>query len=527
MQVRLTHDAPLGVSAGALVVPFFSDNALEGITKDVDSALGGVIADALSSGETRGTLGDHVLVYAKGEPYRRVLAVSLGDRKKFEPYLLARYAGIAIRYLGRRNIESAAIALPSQARGQEAICASFVTEGAIAGAFDTTLYQERPERRIATNSVEILAHDLDEAAITRGIEHGRVLGEAVNLARRLAITPANDMTPTRLAEEAAAVAKRTGLELEVLDEARARQERMGSFLSVAQGSAQPPKFIILRYNGDPSSKELLALVGKGITFDTGGISIKPAERMEEMKYDMSGGAGVIAAMSALAALKPKINVVGLVPATENMPSGTATKPGDIVSAMNGKTIEVINTDAEGRLILADALCYANKLGATKIVDAATLTGACVIALGHASSAAVTNDEQFVAQFLAVAKPTGERYWQMPYYDDYTTQMKSDIADLKNTGGRAAGTLTAAAFLKEFAGETPWIHLDIAGTAYLENESAWQAKGPTGTPVRALVALVESLASFDYAAGDKERNGKTTDDKDPGHPNGARGAELKV
>jgi leucyl aminopeptidase len=325
-----------------------------------------------------------------------------------------------------------------------------------------------------------------------------------------------------LAEEAAGVAKEGGLEIEVFDEARARQERMGSFLSVAQGSSQPPKFIVLRYNGDPSSKELLALVGKGITFDSGGISIKPADRMEEMKYDMSGGAGVIAAMYALGKLKPKVNVVGLVPATENMPGGKATKPGDIVTAMNGKTIEVINTDAEGRLILADALCYANKLGATKIVDAATLTGACVIALGHASSAAVTNDEKFGAQFLAAAKPTGERYWQMPYYEDYTTQMKSDIADLKNTGGRPAGTLTAAAFLREFVNQTPWVHLDIAGTAYLENESAWQAKGPTGTPVRAFVALVEALASsFDSAADDNAQ-----DDKQ-GHPNGARSTEVSV
>jgi leucyl aminopeptidase len=520
MQVRLSHDAPLSARAGALVVPFFSDNTLEGITKDVDSALGGVIADALASGETRGRLGDHVLVYAKDAPYRRVLAVSLGERAKFEPHFLARYAGIAIRYLGRRNVESVAIALPEQARGQETTAASFVAEGAITGAFDTTIYQERPERRVATTTVDILGQGMDQAKLEQGVTHGTVLGEAVNLARRLAITPANDMTPTRLAEEAGTVAEQTGIEIEVFDEARSRQERMGSFLSVAQGSAQPPKFIILRYNGDPSSKELLALVGKGITFDTGGISIKPAERMEDMKYDMSGGAAVIAAMSALGKLKPKINVVGLVPATENMPGGKATKPGDIVTAMNGKTIEVINTDAEGRLILADALCYANKLGATKIVDAATLTGACVIALGHASSAAVTNDEQFGSEFLAAAKPTGERYWHMPYYEDYTAQMKSDIADLKNTGGRAAGTLTAAAFLKEFVGETPWVHLDVAGTAYLENESAWQAKGPTGTPVRAFVALVESLAPR-HAQADKE------DGKEHGHPNGARGSELTV
>jgi leucyl aminopeptidase len=414
-----------------------------------------------------------------------------------------------VRYLGRRNIEEIAIALPLQAKGREAACASFVAEGAITGAFETSLYQERPERRLATTSVAVLSEGFDEAALERGVARGVILGEAVNLARRLAITPANDMTPTQLAAEATAVAERGGLEIDVLDEARARKEGMGSFLSVAQGSSQPPKFIVLRYNGDPSSKEMLALVGKGITFDTGGISIKPAERMEDMKYDMSGGAGVIAAMSALAGLKPKLNVVGIVPATENMPGGKATKPGDIVTAMNGKTIEVINTDAEGRLILADALVYANKLGATKIVDAATLTGACVIALGHASSAAISNNDAFAADFLTVAKPTGERYWQMPYYEDYTAQMKSDIADLKNTGGRAAGTLTAAAFLKEFVNDTPWVHLDIAGTAYLENESAWQAKGPTGTPVRAFVALAESLANSDGSGEAARSNGEQT------------------
>jgi leucyl aminopeptidase len=514
MQVYLTADEPVGVSAGALVVPFFSASPLEGVADEIDRTLGGVIADALAAGEVRGKLGDHVLVYAKGQPYRRVLAVSLGDRSSFEPYVLARYAGSAVRYLGRRSVEKIAIALPPQATGQEASCASFVAEGAITGSFDTTLYQERPERRLATDEVAILGKGLDAAAMEHGITRGTVLGEAVNLARRLALTPANDMTPTRMAEEAAKVAEATGLEIDVLDEARARREGMGSFLSVAAGSAEPPKFIVLRYNGDPSSKELLALVGKGITFDTGGISIKPAEKMEDMKYDMSGGAGVIAAMSALGKLKPKLNVVGIVPATENMPSGKATKPGDVVKAMNGKTIEVINTDAEGRLILADALCYANKLGATKIVDAATLTGACVVALGHVSSAAMTNDDAFGAEFLAAAKPTGERYWPMPHYEDYTLAMKSDIADLKNTGGRPAGTLTAAAFLREFVDGTPWIHLDIAGTAYLENESAWQAKGPTGTPVRALVALVESLA------GRPAQN-------DTAHPNGARAAELKV
>ncbi len=523
MQVHISADEPIGVTAGALVVPFFSEGALEGVSQEIDAALGGVIADALASGEVRGKPGDHVIVYAKGQPYRRVFAVSLGDRSTFQPYLLARYAGSAVRYLGRRNVEKIAIALPSHCTDQTA-CASFVAEGAITASFDTTLYQERPERRLATSEIVVLSKGFDTAEIERGIARGAAVGEAVNLARRLAITPANDMTPSRMADEAAKVARAAGLEIDVLDEERAGREGMGSFLSVAQGSVQPPKFIVLRYTGDPSNKELLALVGKGITFDTGGISIKPADKMEDMKYDMSGGAAVIAAMSALGTLKPKLNVVGIVPATENMPGGKATKPGDIVKAMNGKTIEVINTDAEGRLILADALCYANKLGATKIVDAATLTGACVIALGHTSSALLTNDDAFSTEFLAAAKPTGERYWQMPYYEDYTNLMKSDIADLKNSGGRPAGTLTAAAFLREFVATTPWIHLDIAGTAYLENESAWQAKGPTGTPVRAFLALVESLAERPLGLR-QAQNGNIEDDA--AHCNGARTTELKV
>lgn len=493
MQVRIAHDAPATVRTGALVVPVFSGSELEGPAKAVDAALNGAIADVISSGEMKGKLAEVTFIHAKDQPFHRVLVIGLGDAEKFEPYMLARYAGTAVRYLGRRKISEISIALPEHKAANATVAASFIAEGAISGSFETSLYQDDAEKRNAVETVTILGGNDDAKALEAGVNRGIALGESVNFARRLAITPANDMTPTILADEATKAAKEVGLDIEVLDEARTRAEGMGSFLSVAQGSVQPPKFIVMRYNGDPSNKELLALVGKGITFDTGGISLKPPERMEEMKYDMSGGAAVIAAMRAIGKLKPKINVIGLVPATENMPGGKATKPGDIVKAMNGKTIEVINTDAEGRLILADALCYANKLGATKIVDCATLTGACVIALGHAASAAVTNDDNFVQQFLNVAKSTGERYWQMPLYEDYGNAMKSDIADLKNTGGRAAGTLTAGAFLKSFVAETPWIHLDIAGTAYLDNDSAWQAKGPTGTPVRALVSYVETLA----------------------------------
>ncbi|HEV3141352.1 MAG TPA: leucyl aminopeptidase [Vicinamibacterales bacterium] len=494
MQVRIVSDAPGSVRAGALVVPVFSGSELDGDAKTLDGELQGALGPVLSSGEIKGKLGEIALVHAHGKPFSRVLLVGLGEAAKFEPWMLARYAGAAVRYLGKRGVRDVAFALPQQVKGNEVAAASFLAEGAISGGFDTTVYQKDPASRSGAESVSVLGGGFDSKKLQEGLTRGEILGDSVNFTRTLAITPANDMTPTHLAQRATEAGKDAGFDVEVLDEAKCRELGMGSFLSVAQGSVQPPKFIVMRYNGDPGSKELLALVGKGITFDTGGISIKPADRMEEMKYDMSGGAGVIGTMRAIGKLRPKINVLGIVPATENMPGGKATKPGDIFTAMNGKTIEVINTDAEGRLILADGLCYAAKEGATKIVDVATLTGACVIALGHAASAAVTNDDAFVQQFLAAAKPTGERYWHMPLYDDYATAMKSDIADLKNSGGRAAGTLTAAAFLKSFVPEgTPWLHLDIAGTAYLDGESAWQAKGPTGTPVRAFVAFIEELS----------------------------------
>ncbi len=496
MQVRIVTDAPGSVRAGALVVPvFIGDSGLDGVAKTIDAELGGALAD-LSSAEHKGKLAETTLVHARDNNFKRVLLVGLGEKAKFEPFMLARYAGAAVRYLGKRGFTDIAFALPATVKGSEAAAASFVLEGALAGTIDTSLYQGEPDKAIKIDSILILAEGFDKQALEEGAKRGEILGEAVNAARRMALTPANDMTPTLLAKRAKELAKESNLEIHVIDEDEMKKLGMGSLLGVSRGSDEPAQMIVLTYKGDPSSKELLALVGKGITFDSGGISIKPAENMHEMKYDMSGGAGVIAAMSAIGKLKPKVNVVGIVPASENLPGPRAMKPGDILRAMNGKTIEVINTDAEGRLILADALCYANKLGATKIIDAATLTGACVVALGHAASAVMGNDEHLIANFLGSSKPTGERYWHMPLFEDYATATKSDIADLRNSAGRAAGSLTAGSFLKSFVDETPWIHLDIAGTAYLEGESAWQAKGPTGTPVRAFLSFVESLAHGD-------------------------------
>jgi leucyl aminopeptidase len=493
MQVRISTDAAASIATGALVLPVFSDKQLDGVAHDVDALTGGALADVLASGEIAGKPNELALVHAKGSSFRRVALIGLGDRAKFTPAALAKFAGTAVRALGKRNIDALAFVLPAEAGADTRLAASAIAEGAITATFDTTTYRTEPDSPVVTSDVQLLAGAFDIPELEAGVHRGSVLGAAINATRLMALTPGNDMTPTHLANRARELGAEAGLTVDVLDEAQMEAKGMGSLLGVSRGSAEPATLSVMTYRGDPESSEILALVGKGLTFDTGGISLKPPTDMHEMKYDMSGGAGVIGAMYAIGKLKPKLNVIGVIPSSENMPGSRAVKPGDILRAMNGKTIEVINTDAEGRLILADALCYARELGATKIVDCATLTGAVVVALGHAASAVVSNDDAFTATFLDVVKDVGERYWRLPLYDDWDRQIKSDIADLKNTGGRPAGTLTAAAFLKNFVADVPWIHLDIAGTAYLDNASPYLAKGPTGTPVRAFVALAEALA----------------------------------
>jgi leucyl aminopeptidase len=493
MQVRISTDAAASVATGALVLPVFSDQQLDATGLAIDTLTGGALSDVLTSGEIAGKANELALVHAKDAPFKRVVLVGLGDRTKYTPSTLAKAAGTVVRSLGKRNVTAIAFALPAEAAANVKQAASAIAEGAIAATIDTTTYRTEPDAPVVTDDVAILAGTFDRAALDAGLHRGVVLGEAINAARMMALAPGNDMTPTHLANRAKELGAEAGLTVDVLDEAQMAAKGMGSLLGVSRGSDEPATLTVMTYRGDPSSSEILALVGKGLTFDSGGISIKPADNMHEMKYDMSGGAGVIAAMAAIGKLKPKLNVIGLIPSSENLPGPKAMKPGDILRAMNGKTIEVINTDAEGRLILADALCYARELGATKIVDCATLTGAVVIALGHAASAIVSNDDAFAGTFLDTVTDVGERYWRLPLYDDYDRQIKSDIADLKNTGGRPAGTLTASAFLRNFVADVPWIHLDIAGTAYLDNASSFMAKGPTGTPVRAFVALAERLA----------------------------------
>ena len=371
--------------------------------------------------------------------------------------------------------------------------AQAIVEGAILGLYTFNRHiTKKSEQGEIERLVIIDRNSNNKTAMQQGISTGKILAEAANLARDMVNEPSNYMTPTIMAEEARGIAEKYGLEIEVLERKQMKELGMGALLGVAQGSQQPPKFIVLKYQGKNTKTIDIALVGKGITFDSGGISLKPSADMGDMKGDMAGGASVIAAMSAIAQFKPKVNVIAIVAATENLPSGTALKPADVLTAMNGKTIEVENTDAEGRLTLADALGYANKQGAKHIVDIATLTGACVVALGDVTTGAFTNNQELLDKVIAAGDEVGDKMWQMPMFDEYKEQNKGDVADLKNTGGRKAGAITAALFVGEFAEQTPWVHLDIAGTSILDKPKGYYNKGATGVPTRALVKLVLSL-----------------------------------
>jgi leucyl aminopeptidase len=421
------------------------------------------------------------------------LLIGVGEHESYRPAQVSQMAAIATRTLRLRNIKTVGFVLrASNEQAEQA--ASGVVEGAIIGLFEPDKYRTAEKEERTIERIVVIHEGADEASLIRGAERGRIVGEAVNYTRDLANEPGAYLTPTIMAQRAEELARECGLEVDVLDHARMEQEGMGALLGVARGSEEPAKMIVLKYtpaNGAAKeNKELLTLVGKGLTFDTGGISLKPGENMEQMKYDMTGGAIVLGVMRAIAQLKPGVPVLGVVPSSENMPSGKALKPGDIVRAMSGKTIEVINTDAEGRLILADAITYAKKLGATRIIDMATLTGAVTIALGDVNVAILGTDQELIDEVIGAGQEVGEKYWQLPLDKEYSKQIKSDIADIKNIGGRKAGTITAAAFLKEFADGISWAHLDIAGTAWADDTKPHRAKGPTGVAVRTLVNLIE-------------------------------------
>jgi leucyl aminopeptidase len=485
------------IDAQALAVAVFKDEKPNsGLLKQLDAASAGMISEAIESEEFKGKLGDtaYFQVSSKGLKARRILLIGCGDRDGYKASHITQMAGTATRFLRGKSVKT--IAIVPRADGDAERIAQTVAAGAVMGLFELDKYRTIDKENREIKSVTVVIEGADKKAVERGAERGRIIGESTNFTRDLANEPGAWMTPTMMADRAKQVAKQFGLSFDVLDQKQMEKLGMGSLLGVARGSDEPPKLIILRY--EPSrfksrKGELLALVGKGITFDSGGISLKPGENMELMKYDMTGAATVIGTMRAIAQLKPSIPVLGVAPCSENLPSGKATKPGDVLKAMTGKTIEVINTDAEGRLVLADAIAYAKKLGATKIIDMATLTGAVSIALGDVNTAILGTDQELIDGVIAAGREVGEKFWQLPLDEEYTKQIKSDIADIKNVGGKKAGTITAAAFLKEFAEETPWAHLDIAGTAWGDPATAYRSKGPTGIAVRTLIEFIERSA----------------------------------
>ncbi len=497
MKIRVVVDDITKIKADAITVGIFeATERLSGDIATIDKALEGAIAQLISQGEIKGKLNEITIIHSLGKlPASRVVIAGLGKQQELTKDRVRGVIAETCRLLRQKNVDSiATVALGAETAGITLEgAAQALTEGALLGLYSFRRHMTKEAEHGEIKQFAIVGSNQSKLSILEeGYHKGSILAEATNLARDMVNEPANYMTPNHMAEMAARLAENYRLELEVLDREQMQKLGMGALLGVAQGSQQPPKFIVLQYRGDNSAEIAMALVGKGITFDSGGISIKPSEKMDEMKGDMAGGAAVMAAISAIAQLKPKINVAAIIPATENLPSDNALKPGDILVAMTGKTIEIISTDAEGRLILADALGYARKLGAKSIVDVATLTGSCKVALGDICSGALGNNQALVDKIIAAGAEAGELIWQLPMYEVYKEQNKSEVADIKNAGGRYGGAITAAQFLAEFTGDTPWVHLDIAGTFLSDKEHSYLLKGATGVPVRTLVNLVLSL-----------------------------------
>lgn len=502
----------IGIDTPALVVNLFRGvKKPGGATGAVDKALGGVITQLIEDGEIKGSTGETTLIHTLGKiKPSRVLVAGLGTQDKFDVQVVRRVSAEVVRFLRRKGISSAATIAHGASIGglDPQLSGQAIAEGAHLGLYKFGTYLTKNSD--ATNEFEHLTVvELDKTrakAIDAGVKLGSTVAKASITARNMVNEPANHMTPSRMAEAAQKVASDQGLKIEIMENAQMKKMGMGAFMGVAQGTDEPAKLIVLRYDGDPENPENnLGLIGKGITFDTGGISLKPPGGMEAMKGDMAGGASVIAAMEIIGQTKPKINVLAVIAATENMPGASAQRPGDVVRAMNGKTIEVINTDAEGRLVLADALCYAREQGITRLVDVATLTGAMVTTLGKACTGVMGNDGQLVQQTIDAGKKTGEKFWELPMFDEYKDLIKSDVADMKNSGGRQAGSISAALLLAEFVDGAAWVHLDIAGTSTSDKAAGYLVKGATGVPVRTLAQLATDLAE---SGAPKKSRGKT-------------------
>jgi leucyl aminopeptidase len=482
------------IATDLLLVPIFDGDSLDDIP-GLDAAAGGHVLKAMQSGEFQGRPFEVYLTPLTGWNAGRVCLIGAGKRDEFTTERLRRVATAAALAARQRRVTRVAWLVRGDIPAAAAVQAS--VEGLGLSAFSIDRYKSAERGGPPLAEIMLLVPGGQDAAVAAALDRGRIMAESCNLARELCNEPPNVLTPRELADRAEAVGRDTGFTVEILDEKELERLGMGLLLGVGQGSAQPPRMIVLKHTpkGKVTSPHVLGLVGKGVTFDTGGISIKPADGMERMKTDMSGAAAVLGAMRAISLLNAPMPVIGVIPAAENMPGGRAIKPADILTAAGGKTVEIINTDAEGRLILGDGLWYAKELGATHLVDVATLTGAIVVALGKVASGLFGQPEPWVAAVKRSSEIAGDRCWPMPLYDDYADQLKSEIADMTNSGGRPAGACTAAMFLKEFAGGLPWAHIDIAGTAWSEEAKPWQPKGPTGVAVRTLAELAFTSHSW--------------------------------
>src|SRR5437016_4800708 len=496
MQITLVTQPFAAIETDALVSYVFEETDLvQGRIAEIDQAAGGLLRKLAKSGELTGKMLEFTLVHAPaGLKAARLLLVGVGKREQYSIAALRKVAGAALRHLKARSVKNLAFLVREGHAAEES--AQAIAEGVLAGNFETDKY--KTEKKNDKNIETVLlagSSDAERASAEKGLSKGRIIAEAQNFTRDLVNEPSNKLTPRILAEKAEAMAKEAGLSVEILDEKKIADLKMGALLSVAQGGPEPPRVMVVTYtpaNLKPGAP-IIGLVGKAVTFDTGGLSIKSAEGMEKMKYDMAGGATMLGVMRALATLKPAVKVIAVVPSTENMPGGRAQKPGDVQVSMAGKTIEVLNTDAEGRLILADGIEYAKRLGCTHLIDAATLTGAIVVALANVNVGVFGSDQAFTDKLLARAKACGEKMWQMPIDEEYREFIMGGIADIQNiSSGKGGGAITAAMFLKEFSGDTPWIHLDIAGTAWLDEQKPWAAKGASGVAVRTLIDLVTKL-----------------------------------
>ncbi|MEZ5346739.1 MAG: leucyl aminopeptidase [Pyrinomonadaceae bacterium] len=474
---------------GLAVAVFKGEKGTSGLLKDLDKVSGGVISAVLKDDGFEGNKGETAVVRHKTG---RILLIGAGEEKDYSASDVAVVSGTAARSL--RELGCKSFALAPRSKASATAVAEAAMQGAITSQFELDKYKTKDKKDKVIDKLVLFIDGGSAAEMKAGLSRGEALGESMNFTRELANEPPNILTPTEMANRAKAMAKEVGLTCQILTEAQMQKLGMNSLLSVSRGSEEPAKMIVLKYTPKKNTGkkgELISFVGKGVMFDTGGISLKPSANMDAMKYDMTGGATVLGVMRSVALLKPSVPVLGIVGCVENMPDGKASRPSDVVTAMNGKTIEILNTDAEGRLVLADAVAYAEKQGATTIVDMATLTGAVIVALGELNTGIMGNDQELVDSIIASGKEMGEGFWQLPVGEGYSKQIKSDIADVKNIGAKSqAGTIAGAVFIQEFIDKAKWGHLDIAGTAWADSGKPHRSKGPTAVAVRTLVDLVE-------------------------------------